>query len=228
METGGLALEIGSVLQLQFLTDETKTRHYVKVIGYLQDKSLIVTTPQVHNKIMMVREGQAIAVRSLTGSEVVAFNVSVIRATVKPYPYLHLTYPKDMQAITVRKAQRISCNTTAIVRKCGPEVAADETPPQAIPIAVEDMSTTGALLISEARLGGVKGLVNVEMQLHVSDINEDIHIIAIIRNVRERAADKDGKILFLHGVEFQFADRQESIMLHAFICEQIVSGNASM
>lgn len=230
MESGGLALEIGSILQLQFLTDESNARHYVKVIGYLQERSLLVTTPQVHGKLMMVREGQAIAVRSLSGSNVVAFTTAVMSSHVKPYPYLHLNYPKELQAIAVRKAQRVSCRTTATVRYCGPELLEADEPPapvEHIAVAVEDMSTTGALLICNLRLGEMKGLLTVEMKLHVSDIEEEINIVAIIRNIRERKDDNGKVIEYLHGVEFQFADRQESIMLHAFICEQIVSGNAT-
>lgn len=227
MESGGLALEIGSILQLQFLTDESNTRHYVKVIGYLQDRSVLVTTPQVQGKLMMVREGQAIAVRSLSGSNVLAFTTAVISSHVKPYPYLHLVYPKQLQAIAVRKAQRVSCRTTAVVRHCGPEALESAAPPEAFPVDVEDMSTTGALLISEAKLGEVKNLLTVEMKLHISEVEEELVIVAVIRNIRERK-DDDGNVLeFLHGVEFQFADRQESIMLHAFICEQIVSGKAN-
>lgn len=227
MESGGLALEIGSTLQLQFLTDESNTRHYVKVIGYLQERSVLVTTPQVQGKIMLVREGQAINVRSLSGSNVVAFTTAVMSSHVKPYPYLHLAYPKEMQAITVRKAQRVSCRTTATVRACGPDVLEAEARTQSIAVAVEDMSTTGALLICSSRLGEIKHLLTVEMKLNVSDIEEELNIVAVIRNIRERKDDAGNVSEYLHGVEFQFADRQESIMLHAFICEQIVSGKAT-
>ena len=226
MASEGLSLEVGSVLQLQFLTDDSKARHYVKVIGYLHNKSLLVTTPQVQGKLMLVREGQAIAVRSLSGSDVVAFSVAVISSHVKPYPYLHLTYPTEMQAITVRKAQRIGCRTNAMVRDCGPEASAQENPPEAVAVTVDDMSTTGALLISDMQLSEVSGLLSVEMKLNVAEVEETLTIIAVIRNVRTREDDAGNVLEYLHGVEFQFADRQESIMLHAFICEQIVNGNA--
>ena len=48
-------------------------------------------------------------------------------------------------------------------------------------------------------------------------------LIAIIRNVRPRKKEDSDQEEYLHGVEFQFADRQESIMLHAFIYEQIAN-----
>ena len=148
MATDELFLEIGDVLQLQFLPNESSARHYVKVIGYLVDKSLIVTTPLVNGKVMLVREAQQIAVRLLSGSNVIAFTVSVLRSCMRPYPYLHLTYPVDLQTIMVRKAQRIGYKTTATVRDCGPRGPAANDRPEAVTVSVEDMSTTGALLIS--------------------------------------------------------------------------------
>ncbi len=45
-----LALDIGDILQLQFLGGDSETRYYVKVIGYQEDRSLLVTTPQSHGK----------------------------------------------------------------------------------------------------------------------------------------------------------------------------------
>ncbi len=52
-----LALDIGDILQLQFLGDDSEARYYVKVIGYLEDRSLLVTMPQSQGKLMRVREG---------------------------------------------------------------------------------------------------------------------------------------------------------------------------
>ena len=224
MATGDLFLDVGDVLQLQFLPDESNTRHYVKVIGFLPEQSLIITTPHVNGKVMLVRESQPIAVRLLAGNNVVAFTVSVLRSCARPYPYLHLSYPSDLQTIMVRKAQRIGYKTTALVRDCGPAASGKST--EEIDVDVEDMSTTGALLISDNKLGNVKGLLSVKLKLIIAEDDEQLVLIAIIRNVRQRKKEASDHLEYLHGVEFQFADRQESIMLHAFIYEQIANSHA--
>lgn len=226
MENGELILDVGNVLQLQFLPDESHVRHYVKVIGYLHDKSLIVTIPQVNGKLMLVREGQPIAVRLMSGNNVMAFTVSVLKSRTKPYPYLHLSYPTELQAIKVRKAQRVSFATTAIVRECGPATSTGGTPPDARTVKMEDMSTTGALLISDKPLGIAKDLLVVTMTLNIAEAEEELSIVAVIRNIRDRSVENPSALEYLHGVEFQFADRQESIMLHAFVYEQIVHGHS--
>jgi len=224
MAADDLFLDVGDVLQLQFLPDDSNTRHYVKVIGFLPEKSLIVTTPNNNGKIMLIREGQPLAVRLLAGNNVMAFTVSVLRSCARPYPYLHLSYPNDLQTIMVRKAQRIGYKTKAMVKDCGPGAAGKSS--QESDVDVEDMSTTGALLISDDKLGDVKGLLSVKLKLTIAQDDEQLVLIAIIRNVRKRNKEGGDQKEYLHGVEFQFADRQESIMLHAFIYEQIANSHA--
>jgi len=116
MSATHLALEIGDNLQMQFVDDET--RHYVKVIGYVPGKSLLVTTPRHDGKFLMVREAQRVVVRLMSGNEIVGFTVPVLRSQVQPYPYLHLDFPKNMQAVTVRKALPVKLDMMASVRPC--------------------------------------------------------------------------------------------------------------
>lgn len=214
-----LSLDIGDVLQLQFLPDESQERYYVKVIGYLHERSLIVTTPHVNGKFMLIREGQALAVRLLSGNSIMAFTVNVLRSCGRPYPYLHLSYPKEMQAIMVRNAQRVNFKCQAQVSPCKVEISAL---PPTYQIEVEDISTGGALFVSTQPLGLPKDLLSVSLSLTVARALETLRLVSIIRNVRKRD-NKDGKQEYLYGVEFQFADRQELVMLHAFVYEQIVT-----
>jgi len=218
MAKDDLSLDIGDVLQLQFLGNESQERYYVKVIGYLHDRSLIVTTPHVDGRFLLVREGQRIAVRLLSGHNIMAFTVNVLRSCSRPYPYLHLSYPKELQAIMVRKAQRINFSCNGEIQSCaGGEV---------FPVSVEDISTSGALLVCEQRLGQLDDLLTLSLQLSVAGEVEELKMVCVIRNVRMRMlADNDS--VYLHGVEFRFADRQESVMLHAAVYEQIVNSGAA-
>lgn len=220
MAIDDLSLDVGDVLQLQYLPDESQGRHYVKVIGYMHDRSLIVTTPHVNGKVMLIREGQRFAVRLLSGNAIMAFTVSVLRSCGRPYPYLHLSYPKELQAITVRKAQRVNFHTNATVKACKPTDGGSD----AVSVVLEDLSTTGALIIAPSALVEVKDLLSVSMCLEVAGQAEDLDLICVVRNVRQRESSDDKK-QYLHGVEFKFADRQESIMLHAFVYEQIVNSH---
>ena len=217
----GLCLEVGDTLQLQFLGDDGDTRHYVKVIGYLEDKSLLVTAPHTGGKLILVREGQPLAVRMMAGTELVGFTVSVLRNCTRPYPYLHLSYPQAMQSVTVRKSLRVKLDMDVTVRSCllgSEEVDTDATPRQA---TIRDMSTTGAQLVADEPLAEVGNYLSVLTSLDVAEEVEEQNFTVIVRNVQVESGNVKGESRFLHGVEFQFSDRHESVLLHAYVYQQI-------
>ena len=159
-----LELDFGDVLQLQFLPDDKQNRHYVRVIGYWPDHSIMVTTPHINGKIMLVRESQRVAVRSMSGVNIIAFTGSVLRSCARPYPYLHISYPKELQTLALRKAQRVTFSGLAEVRETKP---ANPNDVPTFKTRVEDMSTSGALLISEHNIAPVKSVISIRMNLQV-------------------------------------------------------------
>ena len=51
-----LKLGVGDVLQVQFVGQEQR-KYAAKVIGYLPNASLVITTPRIDGKVMLMREG---------------------------------------------------------------------------------------------------------------------------------------------------------------------------
>lgn len=217
-----LELDFGDVLQLQFLPEDKQSRHYVRVIGYWPNHSIMVTTPHINGKIMLVREAQRVAVRTMSGINIIAFTSSILRSCARPFPYLHIAYPADLQTLALRKAQRINFSGVAEVRENLPSAEKDAAP-QAHQAKIEDMSTSGALLTCEHRLGQIKGFVTVRMNLQVAGSEERFTTVAVIRNAKERK-NSEGNVEYVYGVEFKIADRREVILLHAFINERLVQG----
>lgn len=218
-----LALDVGDILQLQFLGDKNETRYYVKVIGYLEDRSLLVTTPQAGGRLVRVREGQPLAARMMAGNDLVGFTVSVMRSCAVPYPYLHLTYPKDLQSVTVRKALRVTLNMPARAQVYDTDAETVSTDADMQQIIIRDMSTTGALLVADAPLVDTGNCLAISVKITVAEATEDLTFTVMVRNIKvEQATEKGKPSQFLHGVEFQFSDRRESVLLHAFVYEQIV------
>ena len=117
MTAKDLELDFGDVLQMQFLPEDKQNRHYVRVIGYWPNQSIIVTTPHVNGKVILVRESQRVAVRSMSGVNIIAFTGTVLRSCARPYPYLHISYPKELQTMALRKAQRVTFSGIAEVRE---------------------------------------------------------------------------------------------------------------
>ncbi len=223
MAVAELAIEIGENLQLQF-EGEDETRHYVKVIGYLAGKSLVVSTPMVGGHAMLISEGKTVVVRLMSGNEIVGFTVAVIAVSVRPYPHLHLSIPRDVQAVTVRKALRVDLNMAASVKCCLTDTAEIDPAQDAQTVMIQDMSTSGALLTADQPLAEEGQRIVISMCMDVADVNDDVSLVAIVRNIRAERGEKVGQRIFHHGVELRLLDRAQSILVHAFVYQRIARG----
>lgn len=213
-----LELQTGDNLQLQFVGDERDRRYNTRVIGYLPGQSLLVTTPRRDNKIMLIREGQPVVIRMLSGDSVYAFTSQVLCTCSKPYPYLHLGYPKQLERIVVRKAQRARADLIISVYR-GRQESDDRDPKSAVML---DISTTGSLLRSTAFIGEVGADVRLATRINIGTVQSYLSIPGAIRNVREERSD-DGRTLYYTGVEFQVTEKQDIILLHGFVYERLYS-----
>jgi len=213
-----MQLNVGEMLQLVFAADDSQRKHATKVIGYLPGKSLLVTTPRIDGKVMMVREGQPVVVRMLSGNSVYAFNTQILATSLKPYAYLHLIYPAEIECIVVRKSLRVSADLEANVTR----VTVDD--PKGSVVAkgvIVDVSTSGAMLLADTPLGQVGDLLVMTLRVPVAGVQKYLKLSAIIRSLR---VNNDGN--HLHGVEFQLLEEMDNIFLHGFVYEQLQKQSA--
>ncbi len=218
MEDTNLKLQVGDALQLQFVDDDTKDRVYVKVIGYLDGQSVVVTNPRINGNIMLIREGQGFIVRLLSGNRVLGFNSTVMRTCARPYAYLHLSYPNDTQEMVVRRAQRATVDIIVSVQNKHPERATDK----AVSAVIRDMSTAGCLITSRSLLGEEDDILDLSARVNVGNVEDYLRLPASIKNVRhEPDATNHNGDPYRYGIEFQLVEGHDSLMLHGFVYEQI-------
>ncbi len=210
-----LELQIGDALQLQFVTDEQKRRHYSKVIGYLQGHSVLITTPRVDGNIILAREDQVVIVRMMTGNEVYGFTTQILSTSLRPYPYLHLAYPKEMEHITVRKAERISIR---LVGSAEPETS-DTEKSKTHSVVILDMSTSGAMIEVKKPIGDMGDIITLSTKIEVGGKEEYISLPCVIRNV----IHKDDESHYKHGLEFQLLDQKDHFVLYGYVYEQMLA-----
>jgi c-di-GMP-binding flagellar brake protein YcgR len=226
MDSVNLGLEVGDSLQLQFVNETSGNRHYVKVLGCYPGRSIIVGTPQVGGRIMLVRQDQTVIVRLMIGNDVVGFNSTVLRSCARPYPYLHLAFPKELQSSSVRKALRVSLDNVVSIRR----LRHDDQPDRehsAFAGRTRDISTTGALLSSNGRLGSVGDRLSMAMQVSVAGFSEEIRLHATIRNTTVLTAT-DEAAGTLYGIEFDAPERREAILLHGHVNQTILQHMGKM
>ena len=207
MMEDNLNLQVGTAVQLQLDVPEDTPRHMVRVIGYVPGGSLVVGTPTVNGKVQIV----------------VGFSSKVLVSTLKPYPHLHLSYPKDIEQIVVRNSARVSTRLPCTVRN-----TKDPDAPEYFHEAfIVDLSESGAKLASRRPLGEASDMLQVNFRLQVTSQTEELSMVSDLKNCVERMeADENGKYLnHLSGVQFRAVNRFQQLLLHAWVMGNVAAGS---
>jgi c-di-GMP-binding flagellar brake protein YcgR len=213
-----LNLTLGSVLQMQATVPENAPRYTVKLIGASPGGSLIVSAPTIEGKVQIIRDGQRFTVRALKGERVLGFVAQILAATMKPYPHLHLEYPKQVEQIVVRNASRVSTAIAALARSTD----APNEEASFVPVEIVDLSETGARIASDDTLGDVGSVLHIKFQLTISGETEELGLIGEIKNLSERVHSDEGSTKHYAGVAFRSLSRYQLVLLHAWVTNHIL------
>jgi len=209
-----LRVDVGDVLHLQPIDEEQGTRYTVKVIGYLVGESLLVTTPRTRAGVILVREGQPFTARVLVENRVYGFGTHVLKSNARPYPYLHLAYPRELESVVVRKAPRAHTDLIVSVRVQGRE--------QPVTGRLVDVSTTGARFSATERVAGLNEEVDLAVRLTIGEIEEYLRLPCLIR--REQVEGREDGLeapSYLYGVEFHGLPQPSRLALYAFVYSRL-------
>jgi c-di-GMP-binding flagellar brake protein YcgR len=208
-----LHLSVGTVLNLQNLSDRSGTRLQAKVLGFLEGLSILAVMPGGALLPVDLRAGDEIAVRYLMGRSVCGFRTNVLRVCTLPFPYFHLEYPKEVQRMDVRRAERVQVALPGRVELgAGP-----------VQVQIRDLSATGAMLSAPQELGQVDGMVNVSFELTFGEVTRQLATGAAIRNAAPPSKAEAGGQVFRYGVQFQDLSEDDRIFVRGFVFEQLAS-----
>jgi c-di-GMP-binding flagellar brake protein YcgR len=199
---------IGDIVQLQDFSPD-KLRHYVKLIGFLHKKSVIVSHPVRDDKLLFIKKGESFTVRGFSGTRTYEFTSDVVNVCLQPYPYLHLSYPAQITTVNMRNALRIRIRLVCSVQA--------QAAGEAIAATIEDMSISGARIQSRVPLGKVGDRVSVSFRLPVDGVDQVLEVPATLRNVGNDTDEQGASKPVMSGVEFHQAEGIERTYLHNFI-----------
>jgi len=213
-----IKLHVGESIQLQNPADTSKDRIFVKLVGYRENKSIIVTSPKMAGVEVQVQKGHKFIARLFSVKTVYAFSVAVLETKRTPYPYMHLTYPHTVESVVVRNAQRVSVELIVSVQNEDPDKTLDE----AASAKMTDISTGGSKLTTGEPIGDVGDDISISAKFKVGGVDQYVQILAIIRRADILAAQEEGgKEFFLYGLEFRFVEETDRLILHGFVYEQL-------
>lgn len=207
-------LQIGDPVQLQSQYDENPVRYSVRLLGYAKGRSVMVSTPTVDGKYLLMRDGQAFVLRAFSGKNAYAFSTEIVKPVNTPYPYLHLTYPKEVRSLVVRRGARASVRVIcAVTERDGMPVQAAGT--------ILNMSIGGAQIAARQALGEKGQRLTIKFKTVINEIESYLVLAAMVRAVNVDAGE-DADAAVRLGVEFVDVAGQDTILLSAFVYHHLL------
>ncbi len=208
-----IKLSIGDNLQLQSQAGNGgATRYYVKLIGFLRGKGVIVTTPMQDGKVLLMREGQAFVVRLFSGQSVYAFPATVFKVANVPYPHLHLTWPAQVKGLVVRRGARVKVSIIA---------SAQDARGRSHAVTIDNLSTGGCSLVAKIPLGPRESKVHLKFRVLINGVEQFLHLDGIIRSVHGEAAEDGLTPQVQHGIQFTDLPPNEDVVLTAYVYQKL-------
>ncbi len=198
-------LQVGDTLQMQIENDQ---RYGVRLIGYLEKKSLLVTAPSSSESLILMRAGQTVVMRFFSGKNAYAFASSVLRVANTPYPHLHLAYPLEVRGKKIRKSARASANIPGSVWK-------ESEPERKFPCILEDISFSGAQLSSASPLGEPGDILKLYLRISNEGAVAYVSPRCVIKRTSEIGSGEHCRCSY--GVEFRDLDQAESFALQVLV-----------
>jgi c-di-GMP-binding flagellar brake protein YcgR len=213
-----MKLRIGDRIQLQLPASMGSERHVVKLIGYAENASVLVTPPMSGNMVLPVRASDKIVARVFTSQTAFAFDSTIERVCKIPFDYLHLLYPTMVQGAVVRSAPRIK---TRIITSISKSVAAESD--EKLSGIIVNISAQGALICMRQMQTIHSQPIIVSFRINLHEVATDLNIKAIIRNVQtDDSKDDSDPMKYQHGVQFLGMQPTDNMILQSLIYQQMV------
>ncbi len=204
----------GVTVNLELINSSKKKRFEVPYIGLLPGKAVFISTPVINGLPVNVVVGGRCAIRFMSGKDIYGFMADIRAVHSKPFNHMVLSYPEDIETVSVRQAERVKAfieARTQIVGGDGKQIIS----------MVRNISVTGALLVCEQSLGDVDKKILIKFKLPFAQTESDVSIEASIKNVGDMPPEEgEDHSMRRYGVMFNELDDATRILLHGYIYEQ--------
>ena len=198
---------IGDALSLQ-LKEAPDVRYNISLMGSLAGKSVLVSAPVKDGKYMHLRDGQIVVVRALSGRRAYAFAASVLKYQNLPYPYVHLSCPREVRCTVIRQDARVEVDVDAFLTIAS-------APPAALNLL--DLSVGGVSGVSSF-LGCAKDTRGrLKFIINVAGEERGLDLEVVLRTVETDSDPSYAK----YGLEFIDVSARDRLILSAFVYQAV-------
>lgn len=215
-------LKIGDRMQLQLPELLSRDRVIVRLIGYINNLSLLVTMPREVNGLRLgLLENDNLVVRIFTSQNAFGFSATVSKIIKVPFEYLHLTFPTEVKGVVIRKAPRVK---TKII--CS--VAAEQSGAEGLSGMLVNLSANGALLDSRRAIAKKGETIKLSFRIKLHAVDALLTVNAIVRAQfsdeipSHERFDSVPPHVTHHGLEFVDLSPNDSLILQSMIYQQMI------
>jgi len=108
MQLDEMGLQIGSLIQIQLVDDESK-KYTVQLIGFHKENGLIISAPKSSGSelSMILRDDQPLILRIKSAKNTAVFRSRILEKRLTPYPHLHIAIPDEIESKAVEQSEMI-------------------------------------------------------------------------------------------------------------------------
>jgi hypothetical protein len=211
-------LRVGDRIQLQPPATVSAERFVVKLIGYLDNVSVLVTAPMANGLRVPLRENDNIVARIFAGQKAFGFSTVVTRVCKIPYDYLHLAFPEKVQGSVIRKSPRVRTRIIASVANLDIVDSSDRQS-----CVIVNLSADGALLKARQSLGEKDSRLQLSFRVSLHKVDAYLTASAVVRSAFiDEPKEADSGMMFAYGIQFQDLAPNDTVILQSLIYHQMI------
>lgn len=212
----GIKPQMWERVQLRLLGRDIQAFYYARLIGYIKDSSILVTTPVADGQRVIMTDGEMVEVRMLTGSNIYVFQSMILRVCVSPSNYLHLDYPAKVRAQRLRRAPWAGTNLAASVTDAnGNEIIAH----------IVNLSPDGAQ-VNIPQIVGEKGEpLRLTFHASIDELETKLTLDSVIQHIRPAKQNQgEEPEMLVYGIAFRNLSADNALWLRCLVYQRIAEG----
>lgn len=212
----GIKPQPGELVQLRMLNRNQQTYYSTRMVGYIKNMSIMVTTPMIAGNPLIMADGEPVEARMVTGNNIYVFQTSIQRLCTSPTPYLHLNDPSEVRVQKLRKSPWARVNLAVEVTDAQDAHATAR---------LVNLSPDGARLNGPPTLGGPGGKLRISFLATMDDLKTTLNLDVTILNVHApKIGQEVEEDMLEYGIAFSNISAADALWLKGLVYRHIAEG----
>jgi len=212
----GIKPQPGEPVQLRLLNRNQQTYYSARLVGYIKNMSILVTTPMVTGSPLIMADGEPVEVRMVTGNNIYVFQTTIQRLCISPIHYMHLDHPAEVRVQKLRKSPwaKVNLGVTLTDAQGVYEVA-----------RLVNLSPDGAQIHAPRTLGKPGKALRITFHATMDELKTTLNLDATILNVYPSKSGQEPEADTLeYGIAFSNVSAADALWLKGLVYRHIAEG----